>query len=278
MSGWDESAAVYGFPLCVQFPYVEDPGDDAFLQALEVMKENHCYGVEMNLTDFSDEAVQKVCSLLKRYDLRLTMIATGAYAVREGLHMSAPDEALRSRTENELEKIISAAESVGAGVICGIIKGDAHGDREVCTKQMICTLNGLCEKGMTERVPVYLEATNHYEALLVNTVSQGIDISEKTGGFIKVLPDTYHLNIEEDKSPASILAAHHRHFENIHISDNNRYLPGFGCLDFGAVLKTLHDISYTGTITMEGRHHGNYAADIDAASKYLSGVAGAELF
>ena len=62
---------------------------------------------------------------------------------------------------------------------------------------------------------------------------------------------------------------HQSLYQNLHISDNNRFFPGLGAIDFHAVLRLLQGLRYQGTITIEGRVRANWADDVSFSCDYL---------
>ena len=263
------TSSPYLYPLCIQLPAPCGDEDAAFRETLALLQARGFYGVELNLLDFSAAAAEETAALLARYGLRLTMVASGARAKRDGLSLSSADEALRRKSVQALEEMLGFAALLGAGVICGFLKGGPSGERAACAAQLERSLRELAAAGALEKAPLYLEATNHYEALLVNTLAEGAAFAAAAGGPLHILPDTYHMNIEEC-SPPGALAAHAALYRNVHISDNNRYFPGFGAIDFGAVLRCLQGLGYRGTVTIEGRCRGTLAQDIAFSCDYLA--------
>lgn len=262
----------YCYPLCIQLPAFNDLNDPAFLSALDLLQERGFYGVELNLLDFESLSPEELCRLLEAYQLKPTMVATGARAKRDRLSLSSPDEVIRSKSVAAMREMVSYAQRLHAGVICGFIKGGPDGDRTECSRQLQRSLDELAADGTLQKAPVYLEATNHYEALLVNTLAEGAVFAQHTQGPICILPDTYHMNIEE-RSAAQALALHQSLYQNLHISDNNRFFPGLGAIDFHAVLRLLQGLRYQGTITIEGRVRANWADDVSFSCDYLEQVA-----
>ena len=59
------------------------------------------------------------------------------------------------------------------------------------------TIEELKTSGYLDKAPVYIEATNHYEALLANTLADAASFAVNANGPLWILPDTYHMNIEE---------------------------------------------------------------------------------
>ena len=95
----------YPFPLCIQL--AAPPALDApeFSAVLAQLKEAGYYGIELNMPEFSDRYADQLGELLDRHGLRLTMIASGAYANRHGLSLSSPDEDVRKRSVAALEAV-----------------------------------------------------------------------------------------------------------------------------------------------------------------------------
>lgn len=262
---------IYPFPLCIQL--AAPPALDApeFLAVLAQLEEAGFFGIELNMPEFSDCYADRLGELLDRHGLRLTMIASGAYANRHGLSISSPDEDIRKKSVAALEEMLDCAAKFGAGVICGFIKGGPSGVKEEAAQRLRTSLEELDRTGRTAAAPLYLEATNHYEALSVNTLAEGEALTRGLAHPVYVLPDTYHMNIEE-ASMAGALAQFFPHFHNLHISDNNRHFPGIGRIDFAELFRLLLGLGYGGTVTIEGNVYRSLAEDIAFSSRYLAGI------
>ena len=141
-------------------------------------------------------------------------------------------------------------------------------DREVL-------LEGLAELGahaVNAGVVLLLEPLNRYEDHMLNTVAQAaVLIAECGSPGVRVLADTYHMNIEEDdpcaalRSVAAVLGA-------VHLSDSNRHQPGTGHVPFGKVIATLRSIGFDGVLSVECRLRGEPAAALDACGRYLRAI------
>jgi sugar phosphate isomerase/epimerase len=138
-------------------------------------------------------------------------------------------------------------------------------DREVL-------LEGLAELGahaVDAGVVLLLEPLNRYEDHMLNTVAQAAELIAECGSpGVRVLADTYHMNIEEDdpcaalRSVAGVLGA-------VHLSDSNRHQPGTGHVPFEAIVATLREIGFDGVISVECRLRGEPAAALDACGRFL---------
>jgi len=67
---------------------------------------------------------------------------------------------------------------------------------------------------------------------------------------VRLLLDTFHMNIEEDNIPDAIRRAGDL-LAHVHVGEGNRKLPGMGSLDWKAIGKALNDIGYDGMVVME---------------------------
>ena len=67
---------------------------------------------------------------------------------------------------------------------------------------------------------------------------------------VKLMADLFHMSLEERDIPRSLRMIA-KHLVHVHIADNTREAAGLGSTDFRAALRTLMDIGYCGSLTME---------------------------
>jgi D-psicose/D-tagatose/L-ribulose 3-epimerase len=110
-----------------------------------------------------------------------------------------------------------------------------------------------------------VEPLNRFECYILNTAAASAAlvaaVDEPNYGY---LYDTFHFNIEE----ASLTDAIHATapaIGHVHISENNRGVPGSGHIDFAAVFAALHAVGYDGWMTVEA--FGQALPDLAAATK-----------
>ncbi|MEU4623599.1 sugar phosphate isomerase/epimerase family protein [Actinoplanes sp. NPDC023801] len=133
-------------------------------------------------------------------------------------------------------------------------------------------LDGLAELGehaAREGAILALEPLNRYEDHMVNRLDQAVELIEAAGlTSVKVLADTYHMNIEEDE-PTSALARAAAHLGHVQVSDSNRFQPGAGHLDWAALLGTLDAVGYRGHLAVECRLRGEPATAVASIPGFL---------
>lgn len=114
-------------------------------------------------------------------------------------------------------------------------------------------------------VRISIEPLNRFECYFLNTAGQAADLVRRVGApNIGYLYDTFHFNIEED-SIVDVIPATIKEINHVHISENNRGVPGAGHIDFASVFKALKAAGYDGWMTIES--FGSALPDLAAATK-----------
>jgi len=264
------------YPLVLQIPGIEQSGEKVFTQQLGILAEHRFMGIEYRVTNFENEPPDRVKKLAADFNLKITRISTGAMAVKEKLSLSDGGD-VGKKTIARLKDLADYAAQFNAGLILGFIKGTAGYDREKAKHQFVENLSGVADYIIKKNLPLIIEATNHYETSvaitladaveLVKAISSSVSIKEPSP-LLQILPDTYHMNIEEVNTEAE-LYKYIRHFEAIHFSDNNRYLPGYGAIDFKKTYTALSAANFSGYIGLEGNFK-DLARDIALCSDLVS--------
>jgi len=98
---------------------------------------------------------------------------------------------------------------------------------------------------------VLLEPLNRYESRYLNSVADNLRvIAQVDHPNAGLLPDTFHMSIEEANIPAALRQAGGQ-VRHVHLGENNRLLPGLGALDWEAIFGALKDIDYRGAVNLE---------------------------
>ena len=96
-----------------------------------------------------------------------------------------------------------------------------------------------------------LEVVNRFETNILNTCAEGLeycrDVDCKS---VKLLLDTFHMNIEEDNIAKAIREAGD-YLAHLHVGEGNRKPPGQGSLPWSDIGKALRDINFTKGVVME---------------------------
>ena len=138
-------------------------------------------------------------------------------------------------------------------------------------------LEGLAELGAhAEQAGAVLlfEPLNRYEDHMVNTVAQAAELVRATGApAVRILADTYHMNIEED-DPCAALRAAGDLLGAVHLSDSNRGQPGTGHVPFDAIVATLRELRFEGVLSVECRLRGEPDQAVRDCGRFLRALVG----
>lgn len=120
-------------------------------------------------------------------------------------------------------------------------------DREV----LLDGLGRLAVHARSAGVVIYLEPLNRFEDHMLNRVGQAVELAQELDDpFVRVLADTFHMNIEEDDSAEALRAAG-PYLAHVHLGDNTRSHPGTGQIDFAPIVAVLAGPSYDGWAALE---------------------------
>jgi 5-keto-L-gluconate epimerase len=210
-------------------------------------------GAELAIRDPSAPHIGSLMEVARGLGLAIPAIGTGQAYLEEGLSLTSPDAAIRERARERLERHTEVAARVGALVIVGLIRGPIPPgeDRESAAERLVGSLGRLARAAAVHRVRLVIEPINRYESNWLNTVEEVMDLLARLGeDNVGVLPDTFHMNIEEAAPEAALRRARERLW-HVHVADSNRRAPGAGHLDFRPLVATLREIGYTGWLSAE---------------------------
>ena len=139
------------------------------------------------------------------------------------------------------------------------------GDRQV----LVDALGELGEHARAEGVTLFLEPLNRYEDHMVNRLDDAVVFCASVGlPSVRVVADTFHMNIEEDDVHRALRAAA-PYLGHVQVSDSNRYQPGAGHLDWPGLVRTLLEIDYRGWLALECRLRGDPVSALHQAAAVL---------
>ena len=114
-------------------------------------------------------------------------------------------------------------------------------------------------------VSVGLEALNRFECYLLNTMDDLAAFIGKVGHpNIRAMYDTFHANIEE-ADPIGALTRNRDVIAHIHLSENDRGVPGRGNIPWAETFAAIRDSGYDDWLTIEA--FGRGLPDLAAATK-----------
>lgn len=156
----------------------------------------------------------------------------------------------------------------------GLLRGGRVGDEPMRAYQdrLAKSIYELLDTASVNGIPLCVEPVNRYEINTFNTVEETLEFIERYGfDTLKVLPDTFHMNIEDASIEKALLAAGDK-IGHMHIADSNRLAPGLGHLDYEKLIRTLREVSYNGYLTVEALPLPDPAACAKQGVEYMKQI------
>lgn len=157
-----------------------------------------------------------------------------------------------------LRRLLDIADELGTDKIIGPLysaTGRAEAVSATDYQRQWGTVRGhlktICAGAVARGKIICLEPLNRFETDFINTVEQGMQmIGEVQSPALKLLLDTFHMNIEE-KNPAAAIRRAGPHVGHFHASASDRGTPGNDHVDWPAIATALKDIRYSGAVVIE---------------------------
>ena len=170
--------------------------------------------------------------------------------------ISHPDPAVQQRGIDHIIRCLEGAAVVGSPVLAGVLHVGwgakvPEGDFRPYMERSVEVIRRVAEEAKCSEVTLCLEVLNRYEAYFLNNVQDSLDFLERVGHpNVKLLLDTYHMNIEEDDVAEAVRRAGES-LGHLHCAANNRKRPGRGHISWEDLRNALDEIDYQRWIVME---------------------------
>ncbi|MEM8881530.1 MAG: sugar phosphate isomerase/epimerase family protein [Pseudomonadota bacterium] len=208
-------------------------------------------GVEISLLGMSDEKATALGQTIRDHGLEVT--CSDGLALDKDI--TSADGEVRAAGVAYLDWAIEIAAKLGARGLAGVLFapwGQFDPDNRVVRLERSAEALAQVDVALERHgVTLGLEALNRFETDLLNTAKDATDLARATGSpRIGALLDTFHLNIEE-KDIARAIALSAGKLVHVHVSDNDRGVPGSGHVPWDAVRTGLERAKYDGWIVAE---------------------------
>lgn len=169
------------------------------------------------------------------------------------------DPAVRQRGIDMAKRLFDRMELIGSKQIGGIFysywpaldASNADIDIERARENSLESMAVIADEAKKRGLLMSLEIVNRFENYLFNTAETALEYLDDLGrDNVKLLLDTFHMNIEEDFLGDAIRLAGDR-LGHLHIGECNRRVPGSGHMPWEDIAGALKDIGYQGGVVME---------------------------
>jgi D-psicose/D-tagatose/L-ribulose 3-epimerase len=187
-----------------------------------------------------------------------------------GHDLISPDPATRRAGVDRMRWALDCTAALGARQIAGPLHSvlgqfSGGGPTEDELAWAVETQQRIGEHGAKVGVTVGLEALNRFECYMVNTMDDLAALVRRVGHpNIRAMYDTFHANIEE-ADPIGALTRYRDEVVHIHISENDRGVPGRGNVPWEETFAAIREIGYDDWLTIEA--FGRGLPDLAAATK-----------
>ena len=171
-------------------------------------------------------------------------------------HLVSADPDVRARGVDYLSRCVERTAELGARVMCGplyaglgLMTGRRRTEEE--WGWAVEGLSSVASRAEKLGLTLCIEPLNRFETYFLNTLQDASQLVRDIGASnVRIHFDTFHSNIEE-RRPAAALQVIAEDLGHVHISENDRGIPGSGHVDWRGVLSVLREIGYDGWLTIE---------------------------
>ncbi|MGE0279312.1 MAG: sugar phosphate isomerase/epimerase family protein [Rhizobiaceae bacterium] len=234
---------------------------------LQELKTTGYDGAEIPIFEGTPGDYQGLGEMLDRIGLERTAVTAMGYPE---MNLISPSAATRKKGIAYMRWAIDCAAALGAAKISGPMHStlgqfSGVGPTNEEKKWSVESQREIGDHAARRGVTVCLEALNRFECYLLNTMDDlTAHIDEIGHPNIRGMYDTFHANIEE-ADPISAYTRNVRTFGHIHISENDRGVPGRGNIPWKKTFRAIRESGYDDWLTIES--FGRGLPDLAAATK-----------
>ncbi|XDA99076.1 sugar phosphate isomerase/epimerase family protein [Sulfitobacter sp. LCG007] len=243
-------------------------GMNMFLWTTSVGPQHHAILADIGATGFDgveipvfDDRPEDYAALGARLDA-LGLGRTAASALGDPAHdLISPDRAIRTAGIERMHRILECSAALGATLVCGPLHSvlgqfSGSGPTRDQIARAVESQQRIAEHAEMFGVTIALEALNRFECYLVNTMDDLCAFVDAVGSpRIRAMYDTFHANIEET-DPVGVLNRNIGEIAHIHLSENDRGVPGRGNIPWDETFAAIRNSRYDGWLTIEAFGRG----------------------
>lgn len=234
---------------------------------IEDLKATGYDGIEVPVFDGTPDDYAGIGKMLDVMDLGRTAISIVPTLDKNPL---SEDKADRQRGIDYLKWCIDCTSALGATRIGGPLhqtlghfSGAGTTEEEFSRAREVHQAVG--DYAQASGVTLALEAVNRFESYFATTMQEMDSYVESVGHpAIKTMYDTFHANLEE-ADPIGAYSAHKDNVVHVHVSENDRGVPGRGHIPWADTFAALKHSGYDQWLTIEA--FGRALPDLAAATR-----------
>jgi D-psicose/D-tagatose/L-ribulose 3-epimerase len=238
---------------------------EALFPVLEKVKRWGYDGVEFPLFHTNEDVYKRVREKLDQLGLR----STGCTVAMPDKNPISDSESVRQAGIQHLKDLLRMCNLLGAEILCGPLCAPVgglvgRGRNADEWARAVAALKAIGSTAEEMGVTAAVEYLNRFETYFINTVADTRALVEEVGHpRIRMMYDTFHANIEEKEIYKSAKACG-KMLAHVHISENDRGVPGSGQIAWSDLFRALGELKYAGWLTIES--FGQAVPEIAAAA------------
>ncbi|WP_422931008.1 sugar phosphate isomerase/epimerase family protein [Singulisphaera sp. PoT] len=220
---------------------------------LEQLKEIGFDSVEIPVFAIDDVApYERLGKRLKSLGLG----ATGVTVMSPETNPISPDPAIRAAAVAHLDKVLNCCAAFGCEILCGPTHSaigvfSGQGPTEDEFKAGVETLSKAAEIAKARDIKIAVEYLNRFENYFLTTAADTVKFVRAVNHpSLKMMYDSFHAHIEE-KDQAKAIASCAADTIHIHVSENDRGVPGTGQVHWDSYWSGIKDSGFNGYVTIE---------------------------
>lgn len=200
----------------------------------------------------TDAMIDELKALSKEYGIEITSNIGPAKCY----DVASRDKTVRNSGISFLNSIMERMYRLNSKVIVGVMytywpNDFTDLDKEGAWERGVESVKKLGKTAGNLGIDMCLEVVNRFETNILNTAEEGVKFCHEVNEpSVKLLLDTFHMNIEEDSFRDAILTAGNL-LGHVHVGEGNRKLPGQGHLPWNEIGGALNEIGYKDGVVME---------------------------
>ena len=225
---------------------------DGMVPIVEKIKALGYHGIEMPIFEL-DESLHRQWG--KRLD-ELGLERTAVTVRNAGDNPISPSASVRAAAVDAMKKTLDCCHAAGVKILCGpthsaIGEFTGTGPTEDEFKWGVDTMRQVAAHAAQAGVTIATEYLNRFENYFLTSVEQTVKFVQAVDHpHVRMMYDTFHANIEE-KNLAQAIHAAAPYTVLVHVSENDRSIPGTGHVHWDESFDALKAAGYDGWMVVE---------------------------
>jgi D-psicose/D-tagatose/L-ribulose 3-epimerase len=220
---------------------------------LEQIKELGFDSVELPVFAVDNRApYERLGKRLQSLELRSTAVTV----MSPEANPIAADAAIRKAAVAHLDKVLDCCQAFGCEILCGPIHSaighfSGQGPTQSEFDHGVDTLRQVADRAQTRGIRLAVEYLNRFENYFLTTAADTAKFVRAVNHpSLKMMYDSFHAHIEE-KNQARAFGSCASEVIHIHVSENDRGIPGTGQVNWDGFFSALMASGYDGFLTIE---------------------------